>query len=99
VIIGPGTFSAAGVSALDLRNRAHAILVGMPAGIRPNHYGDSAEFRLPNSGLRISYATQFHQFGAATDSEIAPDKRIEPTWEDFRVGRDPVIEWILSYAR
>ena len=99
VIIGPGTFSAAGVSALDLRNRAHAILVGTPAGIRPNHYGDSAEFRLPNSGLRISYATQYHRTGAATDSEIAPDKRIEPTWEEFRAGRDPIMEWILSYAR
>src|SRR5437773_230510 len=99
VIIGPGTFSAAGVSALDLRNRAHAILVGAPAGIRPNHYGDSADFRLPNSGLRISYATQFHQLAAATDSEIAPDKRIEPTWEDFRAGRDPVMEWILSYTQ
>ena len=98
VIIGPGTFSAAGVAALDLRNRAHAILVGAPAGIRPNHYGDSAEFRLPNSGLRISYATQFHRFGAATDSEIAPDKRIKPTWEDFRVGRDPFMEWILSHG-
>jgi len=99
VIIGPGTFSAAGVSALDLRNRGHAILVGTPAGIRPNHYGDSAEFRLPNSGLRVSYATQFHRTGAATDSEIAPDKRIEPTWEEFRAGRDPIMEWILSYAR
>jgi hypothetical protein len=96
VIIGPGTFSAAGVGALDLRNRAHAILVGAPAGIRPNHYGDHGEFRLPNSGLRVSYATQYHRFGAETDSEIAPDKRIEATWEEFRAGRDPVLEWILS---
>jgi hypothetical protein len=96
VIIGPGTFSAAGVSALDLRNRAHAILVGAPAGIRPNHYGDHGEFRLPNSGLRVSYSTQFHRFAAETDSEITPDKRIEPTWEDFRAGRDPILEWILA---
>ena len=43
VIIGPGTFSAAGVNALDLRNRAHAILAGTAAGIRPNHYGDHAQ--------------------------------------------------------
>ena len=99
VIIGPGTFSAAGVNALDLRNRAHAILVGAPAGVRPNHYGDSAEFRLPKSGLRISYSTQYHRFGATTDSEIAPDKLIEPTWDDFRAGRDPVMEWILSQAQ
>jgi hypothetical protein len=96
VIIGPGTFSAAGVAALDLRSRAHAMLVGAPAGVRPNHYGDSAEFRLPNSGLRLSYSTQFHRFGAETDSEIAPDKLIEPAWADFRAGRDPVMEWILS---
>jgi hypothetical protein len=96
VIIGPGTFSAAGVNALDLRQRAHAILAGTAAGIRPNHYGDSAEFRLPNSGLRISYSTQYHRFGAETDSEITPDKLIAPTWEEFRAGRDPVMEWILS---
>ena len=96
VIIGPGTFSAAGVNALDLRNRAHAILVGAPAGVRPNHFGDSAEFRLPNSGLRVTYSTQFHRFGAATDLEIAPNKLLEPTWEDFRAGRDPIMEWILS---
>jgi len=99
VIIGSGTFSAAGVNALDLRNRAQAILVGAPAGIRPNHYGNSAEFRLPNSGLHVSYSTQYHQFGAATDSEITPDKKIEPTWEEFRAGRDPIMEWILSYKR
>jgi hypothetical protein len=99
VIIGPGTFSAAAVNALDLRNRAQAILVGAPAGIRPNHYGDHGEFRLPNSGLRISYSTQYHRFGAEIDSEIAPDKLIAPTWEEFRAGRDPVMEWILSYKQ
>lgn len=99
VIIGPGTFSAAGVNALDLRNGAHAILVGAPAGIRPNHYGDHGEFRLPNSGLRIAYATQYHRLGAETDSEIAPDKLIAPAWEEFRAGRDPVMEWILVYKQ
>lgn len=96
VITGPGTFSAAGVAALDLRQRAHAILVGAPAGIRPNHYGDHGDFRLPNSGLRISYSTQYHRFGAETDLEITPDKLIAPSWEEFRAGRDPVMEWILS---
>jgi len=99
VIIGPGTFSAAGVSALDLRNRAHAILVGAPAGIRPNHYGDHGEFRLPNSGLSVSYATQYHRFAAETELEIVPEKRVESTWEESRAGRDPVMEWILSYAQ
>src|SRR6266849_4896888 len=35
---------------------------------------------------------QYH-LRSATDSEITPDKRIEPTWEEFRAGRDPVMEW------
>jgi peptidase S41-like protein len=96
VITGPGTFSAATINALDMRNEANAILVGSPTGMRPNHYGEHGEFRLPNSGVRISYSTQYYRFGADTDSAVVPDQRVEPTWEEFRAGRDPVMEWILS---
>jgi Peptidase family S41 len=96
VITGPGTFSAATVNALDLRNEANAILVGAPTGMRPSHYGEHGEFRLPNSGFRISYSRQYHRFGVETDSAVVPDQTIEPTWTDFREGRDPVMEWILS---
>ena len=96
VITGPGTFSAATVNTLDLRNEANAILVGSPTGMRPNHYGEHGEFRLPNSGFRISYSTQYYRFAADTDSAVVPDQNIEPTWTEFRAGRDPVIEWVLS---
>ncbi len=96
VITGPGTFSAATVNALDLRNQANAILVGSPTGMRPTHYGEHAEFRLPNSGFRISYSTQHYRFGVETDSAVVPDQQIEPTWADFHAGRDPLMEWILK---
>lgn len=96
VIIGPGTFSAATVNALDMRNEANAILVGSPTGMRPNHYGEHAAFRLPNSGFQVSYSTYYHRFGADTDSAVVPDENIEPAWAEFRAGRDPVIEWVLS---
>jgi hypothetical protein len=96
VLIGPGTFSAAAVNALDLRNEANAILVGAPTGMRPNHYGEHGEFRLPNSAFRVSYSTQYYRFGADTDSAVVPDEHIEPTWAEFSVGRDPVMEWVLS---
>ena len=98
VITGPGTFSAATVNALDLRNEANAILAGGPTGMRPTHYGEHAEFRLPNSGFRVSYSTQYYRFGVETDSAVVPDRLIEPTWAEFRAGRDPVMEWILSKA-
>jgi len=96
VIIGPGTFSAATINALDLRNEANGILVGSPTGMRPNHYGEHAEFRLPKSAFRVSYSTQYYRFGADTDSAVVPDQQIEPTWSEFRAGRDPVMEWILA---
>ena len=96
VITGPGTFSAATINALDLRNEANGILVGSPTGMRPNHYGEHAEFRLPNSAFRVSYSTQYYRFGADTDSAVVPDQQIEPTWAEFRAGRDPVMEWILA---
>lgn len=96
VITGPGTFSAATINALDLRNEANAILVGTPTGMRPNHYGEHAEFRLPNSAFRVSYATRYYRFAADTDTAVVPDQQIELTWVEFRAGRDPVMEWILS---
>ena len=96
VITGPGTFSAATINALDLRNEANAIIVGSPTGMRPNHYGEHGEFRLPKSGFRISYSTQYHRFGADADSAVVPDRQIERTWAEFRAGRDPAMEWILS---
>ena len=95
VITGPGTFSAATVNALDLRNEANGILVGSPTGMRPNHYGEHAEFRLPNSAFRVSYSTRYYRFAADTDSAVVPDRLIEPTWAEFSAGRDPVMEWIL----
>lgn len=95
VITGPGTFSAAAVNALDLRNETNAILVGEPTGSRPNHYGDHGDFTLPNSHLRVSYSTRYHQLGDDNASATVPDRPIEPTWPEFRAGRDPVMEWIL----
>lgn len=95
-IIGPGTFSAAMVNALDLRREVTAILVGEPTGARPNSYSEHGDLQLPNSGLRVSYSTRYYRFGADSATAVEPDRRIEPTWNDFRSGRDPVLDWILS---
>ena len=96
VITGPGTFSAAMVNALDLRHKANAILVGEATGARPNSYSEHGDFGLPNSGLGVSYAIRYYRFGPDADTAVVPDKRIQPTWEQFRAGRDPGVEWILG---
>lgn len=96
VITGPGTFSAAMVNALDLRNELDATLVGEPTGARPNSYSEHGEFTPPSSGLRVSYSTRYYRFGADSATAVHPDQRIEPAWQDFRSGRDPVLGWILA---
>ena len=96
VITGPGTFSAAMVNAIDLRHNAKAILVGEATGARPNSYSEHGDFRLPNAGLGVSYSVRHYRFGMDADSAVVPDKYVQPTWEQFRSGHDPVVEWILA---
>jgi hypothetical protein len=54
--------------------------------------------KLPNSGIVVSYSTQYYKFLDEDVSAVMPDKRIDPDWQDYKAGRDPVMEWIFSYA-
>lgn len=96
VITGPATFSAAMVNALDLRQQLNATLVGEPTGGRPNSYAEHGSFLLPNSGLLVAYSLRHYRFGADSATAVEPDRLIEPTWQDFTSGRDPVLDWILT---
>jgi hypothetical protein len=98
VIIGPTTFSAAMANATHFRARTRAMLVGEPIGENPNGWSENDEFTLPNSGLQVSYSTKYYTF-APGETLIRPDREIVPTWEEFRDGRDPVLEWIVSCCR
>lgn len=95
VIIGHQTYSAAMSNATDFRKETHAILVGEPTSARPNGYQETYGFTLPNSQLRASCSTRFYRFQAEATPAVMPDKLIEPTWEAYRAGRDPVMAWIL----
>jgi len=96
VLIGPDTFSAAMSNAAQFRSMTNATLVGQPIGERPNSYQEPREFTLPNSHLVVRYSTQFYKFVEGDANIVSPDKEIIPTWEDYKNGRDPVLEWILT---
>jgi hypothetical protein len=98
VLIGPKTFSAAMNNAAQFADQTEAILVGRPIGEKPNSYQEPREFRLPNSKLKVRYSTRFYRFSNGAENMIRPDQDISTTWEDFRAGRDPALEWILAYA-
>jgi hypothetical protein len=98
VVIGRRTFSAAMVNAIDFRNETEAILVGEPIGERPNSYSENDEMTLPNSRIVVSYSTRYYKFLAEDAPAVMPDKRIDPNWEDYKSGRDPIMGWILSQS-
>lgn len=96
VLIGPSTFSAAMSNAAQFRTQTQALLVGQTIGERPNSNQEANEERLPNSHLLLRYSTQHYQFLPGSTNMIVPDKEIVPTWQDFKAGRDPVLDWALT---
>jgi hypothetical protein len=96
VITGRATQSAAVVNAIDFRKEMKAILVGEPTGGRPNGYSEKDDFKLPNSRLTVGYSTRYYKFQDTDTAAVMPDKLIEPSWEAYKSGRDPVMEWILA---
>ncbi|HEY6328485.1 MAG TPA: hypothetical protein VI756_04040, partial [Blastocatellia bacterium] len=97
VIIGPSTFSAAMSNSAQFRSQTEAILVGEPIGERPNSYQEVKQLTLPNSHLVVRYSTKYYKFVEGGENLIRPDQLVPTTWEDFRAGKDPVLEWILNY--
>jgi hypothetical protein len=99
VITGRRTFSAAMVNSIDFKKDTNAILLGEPPGEKPNSYSENDEMKLPNSKLVLSYSTRYYKFLDEDVDAFEPDVRIEPTFNDYKEGRDPVMEWIISQCK
>lgn len=59
VLIGRKTFSSAILNTLDFKKKTKAIAVGEETGGKASHFGEIRSFRLPNSGLKITYSTKY----------------------------------------
>jgi hypothetical protein len=62
VLIGRKTFSSAIINTLDFQLRTKAILVGEETGGKASHFGETRSFRLPSSGLKITYSTKYFYY-------------------------------------
>lgn len=96
VLIGPQTFSAAMSNASQFRARTNALLVGQTIGEKPNSYQEVRTLSLPNSGWVVRYSTRFYTFTNGPENLIRPDKDIEETWDDYKAGYDPVLDWVVQ---
>ncbi|HEY7640857.1 MAG TPA: hypothetical protein VH814_14115 [Steroidobacteraceae bacterium] len=96
VITGRGTFSAGMTNAIDFRRETEALLVGEPPGARPNGYQENYWFTLPRSQLRVSVATNYYRFSDTDSPVVEPDQRFDPSWADYKAGRDAATAWVLQ---
>jgi hypothetical protein len=99
VLVGPTTFSAAMSNSAHFRYQTNAILVGQQIGEKPNSYQEAREMQLPNSHWTVRYSVKFYKFVESGDNLIRPDQEIVPSWDDFKSGRDPVLDSVLSYKQ
>jgi hypothetical protein len=98
VLVGPNTFSAAMSNSAHFRYQTNAILVGQQIGEKPNSYQEAREMKLPNSHWTVRYSVKFYKFVESGENMIRPDQEIIPSWDDYRSGRDPVLEWVLNHG-
>lgn len=97
ILIGPKTFSAAMSNTAHFRYQTNAVLVGQQIGEKPNSYQESRVMKLPNSQWKVQYSTKFYKFVENGENLIRPDVEVLPTWDDYKAGRDPVLERALRY--
>lgn len=107
VLMGNGTFSSGVLNSLRLKKDFGAIWVGEPSGQKLNIYGNIKTFELPNSKLTVTYSISYFPFGKMfakslpnlpEDASFIPvEVPVEITWEDYKAGRDPVLQKALDY--
>jgi hypothetical protein len=100
VLTSRTTFSAATIAAIDFKRQTAALIVGEPSRGRPNGYSDEKHLRLPNSGIVVNYSPIYREaMPELGDAPYLPvDISVEETFEDYRSGRDPVLETVLRWT-
>lgn len=95
-LISNRTFSAAMSNSVQFRQILNARLVGQPTGARPCGYQDGASFRLPHSELLVMVSKRRYCFEDTHAPAVIPTVSIPLHPDDYRQGRDRVMEWVRS---
>lgn len=96
VIVGRNTFSAAILDIVKWRNETNATFIGQPTSGKPNHYGSTDTFTLPNSKLSIQYSKAYAKTCDDESDSFIPDKKIEISIDDYVNKNDPIIDYIIK---
>lgn len=99
VLVGPGTFSSAGLNAEEFRTRTNATIVGQPTGHRPNSWFECRQAWLPNTLMQVNYMLKGPYFEPGLPDSVYPDVLVPQTSADWLAGRDVTLERALDLSR
>lgn len=93
----------------------NVVLVGEPMGDEGRFWAEGDDMKLPNSGIEVHYSDAFEDYekGCLDPAKcywptvafgprgisLKPDVLIDPTFDDYAAGRDPVLEKALDLAK
>ncbi len=97
-LIGRETFSAGMMLAVYLEEHSNTVFVGEPTGASPNFSSETLGISLPNSGLIASVGEWYWVNSVPWDTRPAIDPDISTPFslDDYRSGRDPALDAVLS---
>lgn len=90
------TFSAGTSNASQFRQILNAKIIGEPTGSNPTGYQDMGQFKLPNSGMYVTYSKRLFRFQDTVTQGVQPDVLIEYDWESYSKGIDNMMEWVIN---
>ena len=98
VLMDRHTYSSGVIAAAILREYIdEVLLVGEPTSQPPNFFAAPSTYWLHNAGISFTVSSvHFHILPEYPGNALYPDIRIPMTFEDFKNGRDPVLEAVLS---
>ena len=99
VLIGRATFSSGQLNAASLRRELGATVIGEPTGQKPNAYGEVRTFKLPHSGLTVSYSTKLFHTDPTDRPSMMPDVAVDATAADLFANRDRAFEKALEMLK
>jgi hypothetical protein len=107
IITGRSTFSAGISHVASWRQAGNVTIVGEPVGDSMEFWAEGGNIKLPNSGYEVHFANGRHSYSPApcpagiycydlSAASLDPDVPISLTWAQYKSGRDPAMELILS---
>jgi hypothetical protein len=90
------TFSAAMSNAAQYSQILNSKLVGMPTGAKPSGYQDMGQFKLPHSGLDVTFSKRLYHFKEDKRDAVYPDALVAISFEDCLNSHDRQLRWVLN---